>query len=181
MRLQKPRQFYLPPVLLSGRIPSCLSFAPPRALQKRPHEATSSLTTPMCSFLSCLALVSFIPFIAVPQNFALFCTPGWKSNFVWIFFLFPKSSDSDRGPAMRGVDSRGGGYPGEGGNPPSGGRGRGMVLPAWMTNQQTPQSGGPVSYSPLQASTGRVLCPAFLRMMRYWCLAMRQGKVVISR
>ena len=62
---------------------------------------------------------------------------------------------------MRGVGSRGGGYPGEGGNPPSGGRGRGMVLPAWMTNQQTPQSGGPVSYSLLQASTGRVLCPAF--------------------
>lgn len=49
---------------------------------------------------------------------------------------------------MRGVDSRGGGYPGEGGNPPSGGRGRGMVLPAWMTNQP-PLMGGPVSLSTL--------------------------------
>ena len=47
---------------------------------------------------------------------------------------------------MRGVDSTGGGYAGEGGNPPTAGRGRGMVLPAWMTNQQTPLSGGPVSY-----------------------------------
>lgn len=50
---------------------------------------------------------------------------------------------------MRGVDGGGGSYPGEGGNPPSGGRGRGMVLPAWMTSrQQTPQVGGPVSYPP---------------------------------
>lgn len=56
-------------------------------------------------------------------------------------------SDSDRGPPMRGVDGRGGGgYAGEGGNPPAGGRGRGMVLPAWMTNQQTPPMGGPVSF-----------------------------------
>lgn len=64
------------------------------------------------------------------------------------------SSDSDRGPSMRGVDGRGGGYPGDGANPPSGGRGRGMVLPAWMTNQQnqqTPQVGGPVSSLPQHA------------------------------
>ena len=48
---------------------------------------------------------------------------------------------------MRGVDDRGGAYA-DGGNPPSGGRGRGMVLPAWMTSQQfTPQAGGPVSFS----------------------------------
>lgn len=46
---------------------------------------------------------------------------------------------------MRGVDSRGGGYPGESGNPPAGGRGRGMVLPAWMTSQPPPQAGGLVS------------------------------------
>lgn len=58
---------------------------------------------------------------------------------------------------MRGVDSRSGGYPGgEGANPPPGGRGRGMVLPAWMTNQP-PQMGGPVSCTSVSKLDNEVL------------------------
>ncbi len=48
---------------------------------------------------------------------------------------------------MRGVDGRGGGFSGDRGNPPpAGGRGRGMVLPAWLVAQQNAQMGGPVSF-----------------------------------
>ena len=48
---------------------------------------------------------------------------------------------------MRGVDGRGGGFSGDRANPPpAGGRGRGMVLPAWLVAQQNAQMGGPVSF-----------------------------------
>lgn len=73
-----------------------------------------------------------------------------KPNVVGLFFVLlhsPQSSDSDRGPPMRGVDNRGGGFSGNSGNPPpAGGRGRGMVLPAWLVAQQNAQMAGPVSF-----------------------------------
>lgn len=74
---------------------------------------------------------------------------GTKNRMLWVFLSIStplKSSDSDRGPPMRGVDSRGGGFSGNSGNPPpAGGRGRGMVLPAWLVAQQNAQMAGPVS------------------------------------
>lgn len=67
--------------------------------------------------------------------------------FFFVLLHSPQSSDSDRGPPMRGVDSRGGGFSGNSGNPPpAGGRGRGMVLPAWLVAQQNAQTAGPVSF-----------------------------------
>lgn len=86
---------------------------------------------------------------------------GRKKRILWVFFClapFPTSSDSDRGPPpMRGVDSRGGGLSGNSGNPPpAGGRGRGMVLPAWLVAQQNAQMAGPVSFF-LLLQPGRAL------------------------
>lgn len=96
-------------------------------------------------------------------------TPGRKTEMLWVCCLAPfsTSSDSDRGPPMRGVDSRGGGLSGNSGNPPpAGGRGRGMVLPAWLVAQQNAQMAGPVSFF-LLLQPGRALADRPKRTHRH--------------
>lgn len=92
---------------------------------------------------------SSTPWLRKTQHAMCVCTTprDEKPNVVGLCLAaFPTSSDSDRAPPMRGVDSRGGGFSGNSGNPPpAGGRGRGMVLPAWLVAQQNAQMAGPVS------------------------------------
>lgn len=98
----------------------------------------------------------------VTHAMCVYTTPGTNNRMVWVFFFVllysPQSSDSDRGPPMRGVDNRGGGFSGNSGNPPpAGGRGRGMVLPAWLVAQQNAQMAGPVSFFLLLQQPGQAV------------------------
>ena len=136
-----------------------------------PHRPASWRAVSSCSSLLTLRLLLFVcsSFLLhlqhrgfVTHAIRVFTTPGAKNRMVWVFFFVllysPQSSDSDRGPPMRGVDNRGGGFSGNSGNPPpAGGRGRGMVLPAWLVAQQNAQMAGPVSFFLLLQQPGQAV------------------------